>query len=231
MRPLGRLAARWHRRWAVTEPMSNRRALRAQQATIEGHGLSRAPALHRRGGRLVAVGISFGLLLLSGCHTISGSAAGSPTSTTLPYVWPKCRVFHPVTKVSPSVPFLGSGEASLGWGTAHPADLSTGGEEGTVVCITWRYWGAPSSYGQGWAEVATAVSGRFTKWVARIELQVFDLGHCTQGGHLAYKDLDFKEPSRPGGSLGPWEPWVGTGRACSPQVTPLTQPGGTASSH
>lgn len=139
-----------------------------------------------------------------------------PTLTTVPVAWPTCGQFRPVTNVPRSVPVLGSGEVSLGWGTAHPLAISSGvTATGTVVCITWRTWGAANSYGQGWGEV---FGPKNTRPVVRIELHAFNLGHCRRGGHLAYTKLYLREPSTIAGRPGPWSPWADTGRACSPQA-------------
>jgi hypothetical protein len=125
---------------------------------------------------------------------------------------PKCAVFHPVTNVASSVPVLGFGATSLGWGTAHPHAFSNGGEaSGTVWCITWRNWGGASSYGRGSTEIYGPANSRP---IVNIEIRAFDLGHCRSGGQLAYEHLDVKEPTRPGGVLGPWTPWGPTGRIC-----------------
>ena len=124
----------------------------------------------------------------------------------------RCGLFHPVIHVAPSVPLLGFGASSLGWGTAHPHAFSNGGDpSGTVWCITWKHWGAATSYGQGWSEIYGPAN---TRPIVGIEIRAFDLGHCRSGGHLAYKDLEVKEPTRSGGALTQWAPWSPTGRIC-----------------
>ncbi len=172
-----------------------------------------APHRHRK--RLAAA-VMVLPLFMAACHGNSATSAAHSLSAGLPNTWPKCGTFHPITNVPPSVPVLGSGEAALGWGTAHPLGVSTGGT-GTVVCINWKYWGAPISYGQGWGEVSAELSGaRLTRWVARIELRASDLGHCKPDGHLAYTRLYLKQPSAPGRNFGPWTRWAGSGQACYP---------------
>jgi len=165
-----------------------------------GASASEPTALRARFTWLTTVGVL--LLMVLGAY---GGTAQASISTSVPDVWPKCGVFHPVTKVASSVPVLGSGEANLGWGTAHPADLSNGGTAtGTVVCITWTRWATANALGRGWGEVYGPNNTRPT---VQIELHAFDLGRCRAGDHLAYKRLYLREPSVPGGKDGPWVPW------------------------
>jgi len=176
-----------------------------------GAGKMRPRVKRRRHRQLVAAAMVLPVIASAAWQTARRSQTSSASSTAAAGP-PSCGVFHPVVNVPPSVPVLGFGAVSLGWGTAHPLTFSNGGEaSGTVWCITWKHWGAASSYGQGWSEIYGPANTRPT---VRIEIRAFDLGHCRSGGHLAYKDLAVKEPHSPGGSLGAWSPWGPTGRIC-----------------
>jgi hypothetical protein len=201
VRPLGRLAACGHYR-GRSDLITYRAGYFARARTEpneRGSGVKR-----ERSRRLTASGLVLPLLAISTCLGTQESRPSAIHSTVLASA-PKCRAFHPVTNAPSSVPVLGSGPTSLGWGTAHPTFFSNGGDlSGTVWCIAWNHWGSPSSYGHGLSEI---YGPHNTRPIVTIEVRAFDLGSCRSGGHLAYKDLDFKQPARPGGTLGPWTEW------------------------
>ncbi len=120
---------------------------------------------------------------------------------------------------SPStVPVLGSRSfaqpAGVGWGTVEPLEIFNGGDpSGMVVAIDWTGWGTAVAYGYGESSIYEPTGGYFPGLV-KVELRATTLGHCTAGGPVAYEDLVIREPTRPGGPLGQWSPWGGSGTTC-----------------
>ena len=98
-----------------------------------------------------------------------------------------------------------AGPYSEGWGHAHPKEIFNGGDpSGLVSKITWKHWGARSSYGWGKTAIFRPQGGYYPGLV-RAELRAQNVGHC--GSHRAYTHLYVREPSKPGGKLGKWFSW------------------------
>jgi hypothetical protein len=70
--------------------------------------------------------------------------------------------------------------------------------------------------------------GGYYPGTVEVALRAFDLGHCTSGGPLAYRRLDVRYPSRPGGKLGKWAPWSKSLCVSTSIGTTTTKPAGDA---
>jgi len=102
----------------------------------------------------------------------------------------------------------------VGWGSQHPSEIFNGGDpSGLVSKIHWRSWGAPTADGHGLNAIFKPHGGYYRRRV-RIELRAYDLGRCATDGPLAYRKLEAREPSRPGGRDGKWFAWGGAGSIC-----------------
>jgi hypothetical protein len=94
------------------------------------------------------------------------------------------------------------------WGVCKPHWFSNGGDEsGTVWNIHWNSWGGPVATGHGLNGIFTPQGGYYPPVV--IYLRAFDIGRCSPTWPRAYLHLQVREPSRPGGPLGPWHEWGG----------------------
>ena len=101
-----------------------------------------------------------------------------------------------------------------GWGTTRPPKLFNGGDpSGLVTHIHWASWGGSTAIGYGLNPIFKPGGGYYSH-MARIELRAHTLGKCSSRGPRAYTQLSFRVPSRPGGPLGPWEPWSGAKSVC-----------------
>jgi hypothetical protein len=101
-----------------------------------------------------------------------------------------------------------------GWGTVKPHTIFNGGDPaGLVSGIRWQRWGAESAFGWGKTSIFKPNGGYYPNLV-RAELRATDIGRCFGRGPLAYMRLYARVPSRPGGPLGKWFPWTGTGNIC-----------------
>lgn len=101
-----------------------------------------------------------------------------------------------------------------GWGSVKPRVIYNGGDPaGLVSRINWYGWGGPSAIGWGLTSIFKQNGGYYGKLV-RAELRATDIGRCSARGPLAYRRLYAREPSRPGGPLGKWFRWSGTGNVC-----------------
>jgi len=90
-----------------------------------------------------------------------------------------------------------------GWGTVKPGTIYNGGDpNGMVSSIRWQHWGQKSAIGWGVTWIFKPTGGYYSTHV-RAELRATDIGRCSA-----------REPSRPGGPLGPWFPWSTTGNIC-----------------
>ena len=97
---------------------------------------------------------------------------------------------------------------AAGWGTPHPSEIFNGGDpSGLVTHIHWSGWGGASASGHGLNAIFRPNGGYYDKLVT-IDLRAYDKGRCTSHGPLAYRRLSVREPSRPGGPVGPWQAWV-----------------------
>lgn len=104
---------------------------------------------------------------------------------------------------------------SEGFGTVRPHDIFNGGDpSGSVTKIHWVSWGGGSARGHGLNAIFRPQGGYYAKLV-RIELWARKRGRCPGEGHQAYRQLWFREPSRPGGPLGRWQLWSGAHDLCA----------------
>ena len=104
--------------------------------------------------------------------------------------------------------------AGSGFGTPHPSSISNGGDpSGLVTNIHWTGWGARVADGTGLNAILQPQGGYYAQRVT-IELRASSLGRCTRTGPRAYQELDVREPSRPGGRVGPWFRWSGHVNLC-----------------
>ena len=103
---------------------------------------------------------------------------------------------------------------AIGWGTAHPKIIFNGGDpSGRVWEISWKHWGAAATLGYGLTWIPTPNGGYYGTPV-HIELRASSFGRCTPSGPVAYRKLEVRGPSRPGGRLGSWGNWSFTGTIC-----------------
>ena len=103
---------------------------------------------------------------------------------------------------------------AVGWGTAHPRRIFNGGDpSGMAWRISWKRWGTYTAIGDGLTWLP-APQGGYYRTPGRIELRASRLGHCTPSGPLAYRTLEVRVPSHPGGPLGRWGNWSFTGTIC-----------------
>ncbi len=99
------------------------------------------------------------------------------------------------------------GSQGVGWGTAHPSEIFNGGDpSGLVTNIHWSSWGGPTANGTGKNAIFMPAGGYYKQRVT-IQLRATDRGRCTAHGGLVYRKLYSREPHRPGGPAGGWEPW------------------------
>jgi hypothetical protein len=124
-------------------------------------------------------------------------------------------VAPPTTEVHPAPIVLG-GKAfapnGTGWGTERPAEIFNGGDpSGLITKVSWRSWGGAVAIGWGRNPIFKPHGGYYRHPVA-IELRANDIGTCE--GRRAYLRLMVREPSRPGGPLGPWRSWSGSSNIC-----------------
>jgi len=137
-----------------------------------------------------------------------GAAAGQPALATA----------RAVGTGGDKTPVLGSkafaGPSGSGWGTYEPSEVYNGGDpSGMVKDIVWSHWGDAVSIGTGKTWIFKPEGGYYPSPVTA-ELRASDLGHCTLHGPLAYRHLGSREPSKPGGKLGPWFPWSDAPTLC-----------------
>jgi hypothetical protein len=101
-----------------------------------------------------------------------------------------------------------------GWGTAEPKKLFNGGvPSGLIDHIHWESWGGSTAIGWGRTWIYKPGGGYYNRSVT-VKLRAFVIGDCD--GRRAYRHLSVRHPSRPGGKLGPWNPWSGNGNVCKP---------------
>ena len=99
--------------------------------------------------------------------------------------------------------------ARYGFGTARPSAIFNGGDpSGLVTHIHWTSWGQSVATGRGLNAIFMPEGGYYAQLVT-IQLRAYDIGRCTPRGPLAYRRLPVREPSRPGGPVGPWVAWGG----------------------
>jgi hypothetical protein len=117
------------------------------------------------------------------------------------------------------VPKLGSKafvpQYGVGWGTYRPSEIFNGGDPtGLVQDIHWSSWGAPTAIGYGTGLYVAPNSDVADGVPARTELRASSLGHCTVGGPLTYRHLEYREPAHPGATSGRWYSWSGVTTLC-----------------
>jgi hypothetical protein len=101
-----------------------------------------------------------------------------------------------------------------GWGTEQPRTIFNGGDpSGLITGVRWITWGGESAVGWGKNAIFKPRGGYYRRPVA-IKLKASRIGSCA--GRRAYTRLSFREPTRPGGPLGPWRLWSGARTICRP---------------
>jgi hypothetical protein len=175
--------------WIVNEVVYCNQSNAGCSDTVTGRPFSRPPTGYNRRlhCRWATTGFSTGLLVYKYfCVVLHGAVLGSSD-------------------------YAPNGE---GWGTQHPVSIFNGGDpSGLVTNINWRRWGSGTAYGRGRNAIFKPGGGYFPQLVW-IRLRADHIGRCTRGGPRAYRRLSVRLPSRPGGPLGPWIPWVVDGRIC-----------------
>jgi hypothetical protein len=102
----------------------------------------------------------------------------------------------------------------VGFGTVKPSEIFNGGDpSGLVQNITWRHWGSATATGTGKTSIFKPRGGYYPELVGA-QLKASNLGRCTAHGPLAYRRLQAREPSRPGGPLGGWFLWSAQQSIC-----------------
>jgi hypothetical protein len=175
---------------AVTGP--RQRIERASREGIMGQGWVKRRASLRRAGCVLWV-----------AAVASFSAVAAPSASLAS---------------TPHVPVLGSRafipRGGVGWGTYKPRQVFNGGDpSGDVSAIVWTDWGRNTAYGVGKGSVFKPGGGYYPALV-REELRADRLGHCSAGGPAAYRQLEVRVPSRPGGPLGKWILWSNATTLC-----------------
>lgn len=96
-----------------------------------------------------------------------------------------------------------------GFGASRPSDISNNGTgHGSLFRVRWRSWGGFTAYATALIPVL-APNGSYYPRLLRGELRATDVGRCTANGPLAYRQLWYRTPRRPGGPLGRWRRWSG----------------------
>jgi hypothetical protein len=102
----------------------------------------------------------------------------------------------------------------IGWGKYEPHTVFNGRTQaGLVLEIAWTGWGSATATGNGKGYVLVTKPKQHAVLVP-VQLRATQLGHCSQGGPLAYQHLLSREPSKPGGPMGNWSAWTGTKTIC-----------------
>jgi hypothetical protein len=128
-----------------------------------------------------------------------GAASPSQASTTR----------QPVLGSRSFIPRVG-----VGWGTYKPRHVFNGGDpSGDVVAIVWTDWGKNEARGRGKGSIYKPGGGYYPGLVT-VELRASDLGRCMPDGPTAYRQLEVRVPSRPGGPLGKWVLWSNATTLC-----------------
>jgi hypothetical protein len=109
---------------------------------------------------------------------------------------------------------FGDPRYEVGWGTAHPRVIYNGGDpSGKVWNIQWSEWGGTATRGRGHTWISRPHGGYF-KNSALIELRAFGIGRCSPKGPSAYRHLEVRVQTYPGGPLGHWYTWGGSSSVC-----------------
>jgi hypothetical protein len=91
---------------------------------------------------------------------------------------------------------------------------NAGAPSGIVSDITWQSWGDEVALGSGRGFIYKPGGGYYPGSV-KTELRASDLGRCAPNGPRAYRKLEARNPDKPGGPLGAWFLWSGTGDICT----------------
>ncbi len=161
--------------------------------------------------RLLLVGVLIGLLA-----AISGSATAAPRSCAEAGGFLTdahgigCPTYRSAAVVLGGRAF--GAPTGEGWGTAHPRTIFNGGDpSGLITDVYWSSWGSTTARGTGRNPIFKPHGGYY-RHAVRIELEAKRLGQCE--GRRAYLKLFVREPSKPGGPLGPWRSWSGAKDIC-----------------
>jgi hypothetical protein len=101
-----------------------------------------------------------------------------------------------------------------GFGTSKPRAIFNGGvPSGLVTSIRWRSWGSVRALGVGKTAIYRPGGGYYAR-KATIELRASRRGRCADSDQPAYRRLEARVPSRPGGKLGKWFLWAGAKTIC-----------------
>jgi hypothetical protein len=101
-----------------------------------------------------------------------------------------------------------------GFGTSKPRTVYNGGvPSGLVMSISWRNWGSARAIGFGQNAIYRPGGGYYSR-KATIELRATRRGRCPDSDQPAYRRLEARVPSRPGGRLGRWFDWAGVRTVC-----------------
>lgn len=163
------------------------------------------------------------VLVLAGCSSSASKTVtvtrSTPTSTPLsPATGTQPTSTRQISTPAPATVVLGADSFAPhgdGFGTAQPTDIFNGGDpSGHVSQIHWTGWGSALAFGTGMSSIFKPQGGYYPQLVA-VQLRADRLGSCSPSGPPAYTRLSVREPSVPGGPLGPWAEWSGSGSICS----------------
>jgi len=170
-----------------------------------------------------AVALALAVVALGACGsrstttvTVSASSRAATTSTSSPTPTQATGTSQQTPSVATVV--LGAknfAPSGHGFGTVQPSDIFNGGDpSGHVSQIQWTGWGSSTAFGTGMSSIFKPSGGYYPQLVP-VRLRADHLGSCAPGGPPAYRQLSVREPSVPGGPLGPWMEWSGSRDICS----------------
>lgn len=173
--------------------------------------------------RKEGLALALALLVLAGCGsrsttTVTVTSGTPPSATSSSSRTPTQATAtirqtpNPATVVLGAKSFAPSGD---GFGAVQPSDIFNGGDpSGHVSQVHWTGWGSATAFGTGMSSIFKPAGGYYPQLV-QVRLMADHLGNCAPGGPPAYRRLSVREPSVPGGPLGPWMEWSGSGNICS----------------
>jgi trypsin len=101
-----------------------------------------------------------------------------------------------------------------GWGAVKPKTVFNGGDpSGLVDHIHWKSWGGSEAVGRGKTAIYKPSGGYYSKHVPA-DLRATNVGICA--GRRAYRHLEIRVPSKPGGPMGQWQAWSNQQNLCKP---------------
>ena len=157
--------------------------------------------LHLEGGawKQIAAGSDFGFCPIKG------------VPSAISREFDLCRPVTPGSYVLGSFSFAPNGK---GFGTSKPRTIYNGGvPSGLVTQIRWRNWGSARATGIGKNAIYKPGGGYYAR-KATIHLRATRRGRCPNADRPAYRRLEARLPSRPGGKLGRWFLWAGANTIC-----------------